>query len=94
MIKQLSIISLLLLLLSSCRNDDSNKNCNSNDKWWLKYNTTAHAGGGMICNDSETMSIIKYTYTNSREAIISHYLDGYRVFEVDIDITAEVIPVS
>lgn len=43
--------------------------------------------GGITNRDS------RYIYTNSKEAIISHYETGFRLFEVDLDFTVYLTPV-
>ena len=54
------------------------------DYSWTKYRTVFHGCGGL--ED-------KYTYTNSKEALLTNYEAGGRVFEIDFEMTADGVPV-
>ena len=59
-----------------------------NNAWFVNNPVTAHAGGGLIDEDGH-----EYIYTNSKEAILNSYQKGLRVFEVDVNLTKDNIPV-
>jgi hypothetical protein len=54
-----------------------------NDKPFTDYGFVAHAGGALF-EDSKI-----YTYTNCREAVLYNYDKGYRVFEIDFNVTSD-----
>lgn len=46
---------------------------------WTKHKLIAHAAGG----------IDRFPYTNSKEAYLNSYKNGFRLFEIDISITSD-----
>ena len=59
------------------------------EEWgWEGAPLIAHAGGGIVYrNESGQREIL--TYTNSLEAIQSNYEKGFRVFEIDFNLTTD-----
>ena len=71
------IILSLLILLTGCRKEFDSKGY---DYGWLDDNKyICHALG----------AIDEYSYTNSKEAFLSNYEKGYRVFEIDLKFTSD-----
>lgn len=63
------------------------------DAWYVNNPVMAHAGGGLLYSDPDTGVQTEYTYTDSRDAILTNYDTGFRAFEVDLDYTPYMTPV-
>ncbi|WP_026907622.1 glycerophosphodiester phosphodiesterase family protein [Paucisalibacillus globulus] len=69
------LLGVIFILISGC----AINNEESNHYNWTEQQLIAHAGG----------AIDGYTYTNSKEALINSYNNGYRLFELDFSITSD-----
>lgn len=66
---------MITILISAC----TNENNENSPYFWTQHHLIAHAGGGIDGND----------YTNSKEAILKSYENGFRLFELDLSITSD-----
>ncbi|GAA0604890.1 hypothetical protein GCM10009001_22670 [Virgibacillus siamensis] len=73
--KRLVILFLLIILLVGCLSRKESVTGNP----WTKYQLIAHAGGG----------INNHKYTNSKEAFLNSYKNGFRLFEFDLSLTSD-----
>lgn len=51
-------------------------------KPWTDYDLVAHAGGGLTLDDGS-----RVFYSNAKEAVNQNYAKGYRVFEIDFNLS-------
>lgn len=56
--------------------------------WISDIPLIAHAGGGILVQASDN-KYEQYSYTNSKEAFISSYDKGYRVMEMDLELSSD-----
>lgn len=75
LLKKLLFLGVIFILFSACSNEQNKYP----HYYWTKYPLIAHAGGG----------IDGYEYTNSKEAILKSYDDGFRLFELDLSLTSD-----
>lgn len=77
--KRLFILIFVASFLVGCSAMQKQRCEVSEQNWYDQYHVVAHAMGG----------INGYDYTNSLEAFLSHYEQGTRVFEVDLQMTTD-----
>ena len=76
--KRLLCFLMFVCVLTGCRQNDD-VCIATNEKWYNQYHVVAHAMGGIDGHD----------YTNSLEAFLTHYDQGTRVFEIDLQMTTD-----